>query len=137
MPQLFTHWWVYWNDKEPDNYSLPDGLVSLSQYEKDKYLARGSLSDNIDEATGIIWEAHKSVISIMLQIYHMRPKDRNDIQHPAPSKASAYAFTDLNTITTLLLSVPYAAYGTESSNRISYSGRNKNKCKWGRNRFIQ
>ena len=29
----------------------------------------------------------------------MRPKDRNDIQHPAPSKASAYTFTE-NTITT-------------------------------------
>ena len=57
------------------------------------YLSRGALDKKVEAAIQSIWNSHhRPVIEIMLRISHMRPKERDSIQHPVrvPSTASAH-----------------------------------------------
>ena len=98
VPQLFTpgQWWVFWHTTASDRFPiLPPALASLSDQEKAGYASRGCLLPNIETAAQSIWESkYRAVVELMLKIYHMRPKDRNSIQHAAPSAASTYEFME-------------------------------------------
>jgi hypothetical protein len=92
VPQLFTQWWLTWNECNPLKFPLPGALASLGEPEKTTYLSRGLLDAKVDTAAETIWESYQSEIEIMLYIYHMRPIERNSIQHPDPSTTAAYKF---------------------------------------------
>ena len=98
MPQLFTQWWVFWHKTAPEDFpKLPSALASLRDREWDFYLSRKPLIQKVHEAAKTIWDSdHQSAIEAMLLIYHMRPKERNSIQCPVPSTASAHEFVNSN-----------------------------------------
>lgn len=98
VPHIFSQWWIYWNAALPDHFpTLPAGLNLLTEQEKADLLSRPELPLSISDAADTLWNSeYRSLIELMLKLFHIRPNAQNSIQHPRPSAAFAHSHIDSN-----------------------------------------